>query len=102
MKDLTREQLIRRIKLIEEDIINLFSTLDKQGVATDVENSVGTSVDTYYSNIMACCDIDDNGAPTDEDGARIETEWKLGSEVTKPSDISFGAFISALKKDMEK
>jgi hypothetical protein len=83
MEKLTREQLIRRIKLIQEDVKNLINALQSQGVDTTIENKKGTSVDTYVSNIYVCTEIDSNGVPTDEDGYRVETEWVTEEERQK-------------------
>ena len=79
-KKLTREQLIRRINLIQEDMTNIYTALKELDIDTSIENSIGTSVDTYVSNIEMCCDIDSNGVPTDADGYRIETEWLTSKE----------------------
>ena len=75
MKELTREELIRRIQIIEGDITNLYVSLESRGIDTTVEDGKGRSLGTFYTNIAICCDIDDNGVPTDKDGIRVETEW---------------------------
>jgi hypothetical protein len=77
---LTREQLIRRISIIQEDLNKLYNSLQEQGIDTTIENEFGSSVDTYTSNIQICCEIDSNGTPTDVDGYRVETEWTTEAE----------------------
>lgn len=77
---LTREQLIRRIQIIQEDLTNLYGALTEQGVDTTIENKKGSSVDTYATNIEVVCDIDKDGIPTDSEGHRVETEWSTINE----------------------
>jgi len=76
---LSREQLIRRMAIIQEDLNTLYATLKEQGVDTEVENKLGSTIDTYVSNIEICVDIDSDGVPKKSEGYRVETEWiKIG------------------------
>ena len=73
MHNLTREELIRRITFISEDINKIYDRLQDMNVDTGT-NKKGVSLDTYASNIMVVCDMDKDGN-VDEDGHRVEDEW---------------------------
>jgi hypothetical protein len=73
MHNLTREELIRRITFISEDINKIYDRLQDMNVDTGT-NKQGVSLDTYASNIMVVCDMDKDGN-VDEDGHRVEDEW---------------------------
>jgi len=78
---LSREQLIRRMAIIQEDLNTLYATLKEQGVDTEVENKLGSTIDTYVSNIEICVDIDSAGVPKNSEGYRVETEWITISDI---------------------
>jgi len=83
MHNLTREELIRRITLISEDITRIYNLLQDMNVDTGSDkHKVGVSLDTYASNIMAVCDMDKDGN-VDEDGRRIEDEWLSKDELNE-------------------
>ena len=80
MKKLTREQLIRRLHLVREDLQKLDSLLKEHGIDIYKEDGMGCGICTYLTNIEICVDVDDDGLPIDVDGHRVESEWKLKSE----------------------
>lgn len=69
MKHLTSEELIKRIQLIEKKVMGILISLDEQGVPTDVKDVHNNSIDSYYSEIMTLCDINDD--------SDLENERKL-------------------------
>jgi hypothetical protein len=73
MHNLTREELIRRITFISEDVNKIYDRLQDMNVDTRTDKQ-GVSLDTYASNIMVVCDMDKDGN-VDEDGYRVEYEW---------------------------
>jgi len=77
MKKLTREQLIRRIVLITEEVEDLYKALDTNGIATSKELLKGCSLDTHLTNILVVTDIDENGVPSEDncEAHRVETDW---------------------------
>ena len=81
MSELTRDQLIRRLHIIKEDVNNLYALLGEMGVDTSKESKKrGVGLDTYVTNIEIVCDVDMKGIPTDVDGYRVETEWTTEAE----------------------
>tara|TARA_R100001510_G_C7629944_1_gene188989 strand:+ start:141 stop:389 length:249 start_codon:yes stop_codon:yes gene_type:complete len=77
IEKLTKKDLIRRLHLIKEDIQNLESALNLHSVDIYKEDDKGCGICTYLTNIEVCVGVDDNGIPTDSEGHRVETEWKL-------------------------
>lgn len=71
---LTREQLVRRLILIQEDVENIIEWCKLNGVDTSIDNHNGSSHDTFITNIMIASDVDVDGQ-CDEDNHRVETEW---------------------------
>ena len=82
MKKLTREQLIRRIVLITEEVEDLYKALDTNGIATSNELLKGCSLDTHLTNILVVTDIDENGVPSSDncEAHRVETDWTTRKE----------------------
>jgi hypothetical protein len=80
MKRLTKQDLIRRLHLIQEDLQNLDSLLKLHNVNIYREDGNGCGICTYMTNIEVCVGVDSNGVPTDPEGHRVETEWKLRTE----------------------
>ncbi len=80
MHNLTREELIRRITIIQEDVNRLYDLLGLMNIDTsDTSIKNGVSVDTYVTNVAVVCDMDKDGN-VDEEGRRIETEWLTTEE----------------------
>ena len=73
--ELTREQLVRRLILIQEDVENIIEWCKLNGVDTTIDNLHGSSHDTFITNIMIASDVDVEGR-CDEDNFRVELEWK--------------------------
>ena len=81
MNELTRDELIRRLLIVNEELIKLNEAIYSHGIDIHVEDKHGCGIATYLTNISICADIDSNGAPKDIDGFRVETKWKLKSEL---------------------
>ena len=80
MHNLTREELIRRLTIIQEDVNRLYDLLGLMNVDTaDTSIKNGVSIDTYVTNVAIVCDMDKDGN-VDEEGSRIETEWLTTEE----------------------
>ena len=71
---LTREQLVRRLILIQGDVDSIIQWCKTNGVNTSIDNHNGSSHDTFITNIMIASDVDVDGN-CDEDNSRVETEW---------------------------
>ena len=80
MKRLTKQDLIRRLHLIKQDLQNLERALTLQNVDAYKEDDKGCMICSYLTNIEVCVGVDSNGVPTDPEGHRVETEWKLRTE----------------------
>ena len=72
---LTREQLVRRLILIQGDVESIIAWCKVNGVDTSIDNHNGSSHDTFITNIMIASDVDVDGN-CDEDNSRVETEWR--------------------------
>ena len=75
-KQLTKEQLLRRLVLIKEDVESLYEKLDAKKINTSDELSDGCSIDTHLTNILVVTDVDENGCVCiDSEMDRVETDW---------------------------
>tara|TARA_R110002012_G_scaffold308079_2_gene514067 strand:- start:1294 stop:1566 length:273 start_codon:yes stop_codon:yes gene_type:complete len=81
-KALTREQLLRRLVIIKEDVEELYEALDTSDIKTSQELRKGCSIDTHLTNILVVTDVDENGIPSEENGEahRVETDWTTRKE----------------------
>jgi len=81
MEELTREQLLRRMVLIKEDVESLYEKLDAKKINTSEVLSQGCSIDTHLTNILVVTDINKDGCvDIDSEMNRVETDWMTKSE----------------------
>lgn len=71
-KGLTRDQLIRRLYFVSEDLHDIETLLRELDVDTSIEGSAGCGLITYLTNLEILSDIDANGVPKDD---VVEREW---------------------------
>ena len=97
---LTREQLVRRLILIQDDVENIIEWCKLNGVDTTIDNLHGSSHDTFITNIMIASDVDVEGR-CDEDNFRVELEWKCKATDEVLPFMSFESSWGSIDCDRE-
>ena len=98
--ELTREQLVRRLVIIQEDVENIIEWCKLNNVDTTIDNLRGSSHDTFITNIMVASDVDVEGR-CDEDGFRVELEWKCKAMDEELPFMSFESSWGTIECDRE-
>ena len=80
MKGLSRQELIRRIEILQEDSFKLYNIVSENTDTSCSDNKFKTSIDTIINRIAITTAIDNNGTITDQDGYCVETEWLTQKE----------------------